>query len=119
MLLSVSDLILAENYISLRITLDGDIHPHPGPVNNSLKFCHWNLNSILTRNKIKISFIVAYSSVFHYDLFDISESLLNESVEDDEIQIEGFSKEIFRSDHPSGDKLIILNKTFQLNGVRT
>ena len=105
LLSSVCDLILAENYISLKLILAGDIHPHPGPVNKSLKFCHWNLNSILTRNKIKISLIEAYNSVFHYDLFAISESLLNDSIKDDEIHIEGFSKEIFRSDHPSGKKV--------------
>ena len=62
---SVSGLILAENYISLKLILAGHIHPHPGPANNTLKFCHWNLNSILTRNKIKISLIEAYNSVFH------------------------------------------------------
>ena len=105
LLSSVCDLILAENYISLKLILAGDVHPHPGPVNKSLKFCHWNLNSILTRNKIKISLIEAYNSVFHYDLFAISESLLNDSIKDDEIHIEGFSKEIFRSDHPSGKKV--------------
>ena len=120
---SVSDLILAEKYISLKLILAGGIHPHPGPVNNSLKFCHWNLNSILTRNKIKISLIEAYNSVFHHDLFAISGSLLNKSIEDDEIHIEGFSKEIFRSDHPSGNKVgvyaFISKKTFQLNVVRT
>ena len=87
--------------------LAGDIHPHSGPVNNSLKFCHWNLNSILTRNRIKIYLLEAYNSVFHYDLFAISESLLNKSVEDDEIHIEGFSKEIFRNDHASGNKVCV------------
>ena len=105
LLSSVSNLILVESYISLKISLAGDIHPHPGPINNSLKFCHWNLNSIFTRNKIKISLIEAYNSVFYYDLFAISESLLNKSIEDDEIYIEGFSKEMFRSDHPSGNKV--------------
>ena len=38
LLSSVSDLITAENYVSLKLMLAGDIHPHPGPVNNSLKF---------------------------------------------------------------------------------
>ena len=106
LLSSVSDLILAENYI-----------------NNSLKFSHLNLNSILTRNKIKISLIEAYNSVFQHDRFATSESLLNKSVEDDEIHTEGFSKEIFRSDHPSGNKVgvyaFISKKTFQLNAIRT
>ena len=105
LLSSVSDLILAGNYISFQFILAGDIHPHPGPVNNSLNFCHWNLNIILTQNKIKISLIEAFNSVFYYDLFAISESLLNKSIEDDKIHIEGFSKEIFRTDHPSGNKM--------------
>ena len=39
--------------------LAGDIHPNPGPLHGKLKFGHWNLNSILTRNKSKISLIEA------------------------------------------------------------
>ena len=31
--------------------------------------------------------------------------MLNESIKDDEIDIEGFSEEILRGDHPSGDKV--------------
>ena len=83
----------------------GDVHSHPGPNHNSLKFCHWNLNSILTRDKIKISLIEAYNSIFNYDLFAISESLLNESIEKNDLFIEGLNKEIFRNDHPSGNKV--------------
>ena len=91
--------------VRLLLLVAGDVHPHPGPIHNSLKFCHWNLNSILARDNIKINLIEAYNSIFHYDLFAVSESLLNESIENNDLFIEGFSKEIFRNDHPSGNKV--------------
>ena len=47
----------------------------------------------------------AYNSIFHCDLFAVSEFLLNESIENNDLFIEGFSKEIFRNDHPSGNKV--------------
>ena len=85
------------------ITCSRRCTPTSGPIHNSLKFCHWNLNSILARDKTKITLTEAYNSIFHYDLF--AESLLNESVENNDLFIEGFSKEIFRNDHPSGNKV--------------
>ena len=91
-------------YICIKHTLSGDIHPNPGPFIDSLKFCHWNLSSSCARDKIKIPLIEAYNSVFHYDLIASSETNLNATVHNEKILIEGFSKEIFRNDHPSGDK---------------
>ena len=38
-------------YFCIKHTLSGDIHPNPGPFIDSLKFCHWNLNSICARDK--------------------------------------------------------------------
>ena len=82
----------------------GYIHPHPGQVNIGLKFCHWNLNGINARDKIKIPLTEPCSSIFHYDVIALSETIINNSVRDEDIYIEGFSKEFFRSDHPSDDK---------------
>ena len=48
--------------------LVGDIHSNPGQFDTSLKFCHWNLNGVCTRDKIKIPLLEAYTSIFHYDL---------------------------------------------------
>ena len=73
-------------------------------VDVGLKFCHWNLNGIIAIDRIKIPLIEAYNSIFHYDIIALSETIINNSVQDEDIFIEGFSKEIFRSDHPSGDK---------------
>ena len=83
----------------------GDIHPHPGQVDLGLKFFHWNLNGIIiARDRVKIPLIEAYSYIFHDDIIALSETIINNSVQDEDIFIEGFSEEIFRSDHPSGDK---------------
>ena len=62
------------------------------------------MNSIYARDKIKIPLNEAYDSVFHYDLIALSETNLNGTIHNEEIFIEGFSKETFRNDHPSGDK---------------
>ena len=56
------------------------------------------------RDKIKIPLLQAYNSIFHYDLMVLSETYLNKTVKNEDIIIDGFSTEIFRSDHPSGDK---------------
>ena len=83
----------------------GDIETNPGPHrDNSLKFFHWNLNSICARGNIKISLIEAYNSVHRFDVIALSESMLNSSVNNEDIFIEGFSKEVYRSDHPSNSR---------------
>ena len=81
----------------------GDIHPSPGQLDNSLKFCHWNLNAVCARDKIKIPLLEAYNSIFHYDLIALSETNLNETVKNEDIIIDGFGNQIFRSDHTSCD----------------
>ena len=88
------------------LLLAGDIETNPGPrVENFFKFFHWNLNSICARGNIKIPLIEAYNSVHHFDVIAISETMLDNSISDEDIFIEGFSREIYRSDHPSNTKL--------------
>lgn len=96
-----------ENFPSkLIMLLAGDIETNPGPATAScLKFCHWNLNSICARGGIKTSLIEAYNSVHHFDVIAISESMLDQSISNEDIFIEGFSRETFRSDHPSNSKI--------------
>ena len=81
--------------------LAGDIHPNPGPVKNvkNLSFCHWNLNGINAKEGIKIPLIEAYNSVMHFDLLTLSETFLDTSFKEETLFIQGFSKEIWRSDH--------------------
>ena len=63
------------------------------------------MNSICARNGIKASLIEAYNSLNHFDIMAISESMLGRTISNDDIFIEGFSSEIFRSDHTSSSKL--------------
>ena len=70
----------------------------------SLKFCHWNLDSIAVNDFIKIPLIEAYNSVYNYDLIALSETYLDSSISNGTISLTGFSKEIFRCDHPDDVK---------------
>ena len=87
------------------LLLAGDIELNPGPqTENSVRFFHWNLNGICARNGVKIPLIEAYNSLYKYDVITVSQSMLDSKVRDEEISIEGFSKEVFRNDHPSDSK---------------
>ena len=97
---------LGQRYpIQMILLLSGDVHQNPGPLSNKcLKFFHWNLNSFCTRDRIKISLIETYNALHKFDIIAVSESMLDNSIKNDEIIIEGFSEDIFRSDHPSNTK---------------
>ena len=95
--------IFIDNYFVLLIS--GDVHHHPGPSHgNSLKFCHWNLDSIAVNDFIKIPLIEAYNSVYNYDLFALSETYLDSSITNETLSLTGSSKELFRCDHPDDVK---------------
>ena len=96
-----------ENFpTKLIMLLAGDIETNPGPATAScLQFCHWNLTSICARGGIKTTLIEAYNSIHHFDVIAISESMLDRTISNDDIFIEGFRREIFRSDHPSNTKV--------------
>ena len=82
--------IFIDNYFVLLIS--GDVHPHPGLCHgNSLKFCHWNLDSVAVNDFIKIPLIEAYDSVYNYDLFALSETYLDSSITNETISLTGFS----------------------------
>ena len=53
---------------------------------------------------IKIPLIEAYNSMMHFDLLGLSETFLDTSVEKEKLFIQGFSREIWRSDHPRDTK---------------
>ena len=69
------------------ILMDGDIHPHPGPPRNLLKFMHWNLNSIVAHDGIRVPIIQSYNLIQNYDLIAISETTLNEYTSDEIIEL--------------------------------
>ena len=44
------------------------------------------------------------NSVHHFDVMALSETRLDQSVKNEDIFIQAFSREIYRSDHPSNTK---------------
>ena len=92
-----------DSYFHLR--LGGDVHPNPGPCHgNTLKFCHWNLDSTAVNNFIKIPLIEMYNSVYNQDRTALSETHLASSIPNESISLTGFSKDIHRSHHPNDVK---------------
>ena len=52
-----------------------------------------------------MSLIEAYNSIYRCDVIALSKTMLDNKVRDDEVFIEGFSKEVYRNDHPSNIKI--------------
>ena len=80
--------------------------------NKWLKFFHWNLNSISARGRMKIPFNETYDSLYKYDIIAISETMLDYDIiiiysteKNNKTHIDGFSENIYRSDHPSNTKM--------------
>ena len=150
---------ITDKFIKVQLLRSGNVHLNPDPVDDSSRFCHWNLNGVCASDKIKISLIEAYNSVFLYGIIEIlrnenedktkmqmtqsfnqysenetkiwhqnilnqfnrvsspclrshfvisliavNETYVNESIKDEDIRIEGYSREILRSNHPNGKK---------------
>ena len=57
---------------------------------------------LLTYFKIKVSLLEAYISVYNYDILALDETYLSSNISHDETFIEGFGKNPFRQDDPSG-----------------
>ena len=65
-----------------------NVRPHPGPIIKSFSFCRWNLDSIMVDNKIKIQLIDAISYVHKSDIIALSETYLNDTIPNNEIEKE-------------------------------
>ena len=87
----------------LLLLLAGDIHPNPGPQYGKLKFGHWNLNSLLAREKSKLPLIEALQSVENFDILGLSETFLNDNTDPNDLEIHGFAKDPIRADCPSAN----------------
>ena len=84
-----------------------DIETNPGPLSKNLKsltVIHWNLNSVLVDDFVKLSQISAYLSVHKLDILCLSETFLDFSILDDDprLAIDGYN--LIRCDHPSNSR---------------
>ncbi len=80
--------------------MDGDVHPNPGQPNNLLKFKHWNLNSLIAHDGIRIPLIQSYNLIHKYDLIALTETAINGCILDEKIYLNGYIP--IRKDLPSG-----------------
>ena len=77
----------------------GNVEPNPGPPTPKLlSFGVWNVDSLLTRDGVKKSYIESLQSVNKFDLFGICETYLTDKTHDDDLDIEGFAKIPKRAD---------------------
>ena len=95
-------------FFALLLLCHGDIESNPGPKKSGncqpLKFCHWNLHTILSANCFKVSILKSFNALHSNDFICLSETLLSHSVSSalDPLNIDGYN--IVRSDHPGGSK---------------
>ena len=104
---SISNLKFAL-FFALLLLCHGDVESNPGPKKSGncqpLKFCHWNLNSILSENCFKVSLLKSFNALHNYDFICLSESFLSPSVSSTLDSLNTDDYNIVRSDHPSGSK---------------
>ena len=82
--------------------IDGDVHLNPGPPHNhDFKFMHWNVNSLPAHNFSRIPLIQAHNSIHNFHLIGITETALNSSITDDQLDFPGYSA--IRCDLPAND----------------
>ena len=90
------------------IILSSDIETNPGPKHSfssqGLNICHWNLNSLSSHIKTKVSLLSAIISAHKLDIIYLSETYVNSetSPDDDNLEIPGYN--MITKDHPSNTK---------------
>ena len=91
------------NVISGLLILAGNVEKNPGPLYTKLKnfsFAVWNLDSIPARDYARIPLIETFQAIHNVDIFVVCESSLTSDIFDNDILINGFSSQPFRSDKP-------------------
>ena len=70
--------------LSLLLMLSNDVELNPGPKKDSSKpnvsIAHWNLNSIVALNFVKLSPLETYNTLHSYDLICLSETWLDSTI---------------------------------------
>ena len=93
------------NFKHLLLLLSEDIKTNPGPKRSSnIKFYHWNLNGLAAHDSIKVPLVEAFITSNNFDLVCLSETFLDSTIPNDDvnIQINGYS--LVRADHPNDIK---------------
>ena len=93
----------------LLILLSSDVHPNPGPPqqtsefsNGFLSFCNWNLNTLSKDNFSRVSLLQAHNTIFKYDIISLCETSLNDDIQVPEGLLPGYLYHPLN--HPDGVK---------------
>ena len=91
--------------IKMLLIISGSVEINPGPhVSKNLSFAVWNLDSLPARDFARIPLIVSLQTTYDFDMFGVSESMLTENISNEDILINGFSHDPFRSDKDSATR---------------
>ena len=90
--------------LQVLLVISGSVEVNPGPgqrKESNLSFTTWNLDSLPAREYARIPLIEAFQASYGFDMLGICESSLNKDILNDNIFIDGFSADPFRSDKPA------------------
>ena len=85
------------------LVLSGTVETNPGPVQSTKKnllFAMWNLDSIPAHEYARIPLIETFQATYNFYIFGVCESLLSDTIPNEDIFINGFSPDPFRVDKP-------------------
>ena len=100
------------------VDIESNLGPKQSGNSQPLKFCHWNLNSILPENCFEASLLKSFNALHNCDFLCLSETFLSPSVSStlDSPNIDGCN--ILCSDHPRVQReeecVVTLRKVFLL-----
>ena len=91
------------------ILLSGNVEINPAPKRNTdetFSICHWDLNSLVAYNYIKLFLLKVYIAVYIYkiDVIFLSETYLDSTTASDDENLEITGYNLVRSDHPANTK---------------
>ena len=76
--------------------------------NDNLSVCHWNVNSIPSHSFQKIAVLKSFVAIHKFDIICISETFLNNTYEDNDLNLNGYS--LLQADHPKSRGVCIYYK---------
>ena len=80
---------------------------NPGPKRSSnIKFCYWNLNGLAARDFIKVPLVEAFITSNNFDLVCLSETFLDSTIPNDDVNIQINVYSLLRADHQNNIKRV-------------
>ena len=87
------------------LLLSGDTEVNPGPKRSSnIQFCYWNFNWLAAHDFIKVPLIEAFITTSNIDIVCLSETLLDSTISDDDVNMQVNRYSFLRADLPNNVK---------------